>query len=157
MRQLDLPRLVSFAAVALIIAAAGPAAASEEDHHEHHNHAAVFVGATAAHDTGAATVGADYEHRLGGRIGVIGLADFAFFDHVTTILAAGAVVHPVAALKILATPGVEIAEGESAFVVRVGAGYDVHVGPGSITPTYNADVSDGHVAHVFGIAFGYGF
>jgi len=155
MDRVDLPRVVFFTAAAVALAAARPASASEEE--EHHNHAAVFVGATAAHGTGAATVGADYEYRLSGRIGVVALADFAFFDHVTTLVGAGAVVHPIAALKIIAAPGGEFADGESAFAVRVGAAYDVHVGAGSITPTYNADVSDGHVAHVFGIAFGYGF
>ena len=166
MRQLDVPRLLSVVIAAVVVTATRPAIADdpqgEEDHdavaghHMHNHHIAVFGGATAAEDATAATFGADYEYRFQRWIGATALVDLAFFEHLETILGAGAVVHPVAELKLVAAPGVEIADGHSTFVMRVGAAYDLRIAQFSISPTYNADIADGHVAHVFGAAVGYG-
>ena len=66
-------------------------------------------------------------------------------------------VHPWQGLKVLAAAGWEHAEGHDAFVVRGGAGYDVHLGSLSVGPSIALDRADGHYAFVFGAAAGVGF
>ncbi|MCC7442389.1 MAG: hypothetical protein IT285_12200 [Bdellovibrionales bacterium] len=132
-----------------------PLGAGASEGHDHH--LAGFAGLTLTSETSAFTLGADYEYRMEEMLGLTALVDFALFDTMTTLVAAGVVYHAGDALKFVAAPGLEFADGHSAFAIRLGVGYDLHAGGLTLTPNYNADIIDGHVAHVFGLAVGSGF
>ncbi|MDH5720929.1 MAG: hypothetical protein OEZ13_10010 [Spirochaetia bacterium] len=134
----------------------------EKDGHAiHSNHAAIFLGATTFYDKSTSfTAGADYEYRFSAMHGLLGLGlilDFAFRDHMQTIVAGALFIHPAGGFKIALAPGVEMHSGEKAFVFRGGLAYDIHVGSLSLTPTVNFDYAHHHVAYVYGLGIGYGF
>ncbi len=140
-------------------AASGHGDTLAEDHHEKDHHAALFVGGTTNFDHSSTdfTLGGEYEfrlpllHRLLG-IGIFGEAVFA--EHKEVLCGVPVFVHPVAGLKFFAAPGALIVESEAHFLVRVGTGYDFHIGAFSITPTVYTDIVEGHASLAYGVSFG---
>ena len=94
-------------------------------------------------------------------------ADFTFGDHKRTALAQVAGVYHVGGLKLQTGPGFEVVETEKSsgatsnkayFVWAVGAGYDFHVGPLSLTPTAVLDfVGETKTNLTYLLAVGMGF
>ncbi len=55
-------------------------------------------------------------------------------------------------------PGKEFTTGHSAWILRLGAGYDIPTGPITVTPTFAFDwIQSGHTSIVYGLGFGIGF
>lgn len=128
----------------------------------HPHHLALFGGATTLEGHTAGTAGADYEYRFGAgqsALGVGVLFDQAFGDASHSIVGAPLFFHPFLGAKFLAAPAMEISHGESHFLARVGAGYDIPLGATAYTlsPMFNLDFVEGHTAMVYGLAFGFGF
>jgi len=141
----------------------------EHEEHGHKNHVALFLGATTFlgdHAEHLFTAGIDYEYRIMPLIGAGVLADFPIrFSgyEFEGIFAPFIAVHPAGGLKVILAPGIEIVAGEfgfQAFVMRVGTGYDFHLGSVSIGPSVSYDYTvhhGGHSAIVYGLAAGTGF
>ena len=129
-------------------------------HHDNHIGLSAAAATTNLHSNHTNyTLGADYERRLSPRFGVGALADVVFAHHRETILAGAVVFHPGHNLRFMFAPGVLFVDGSSEhpFVARFGAGYDVHAGWSTLTPTFNVDVIDGHVSLRYGLTLGFGF
>lgn len=146
-------------------------------HHFHKHHVALFMGASTnfGHDATLATIGIDYEYRFVEKIGAGAVCEYLFDDKTEEIVAGICLVyHPIDNFKILAGPLYQNAshkaddshEGHGAdhgssssenFGLRVGAGYDFHLGKLSITPTINSDFIDGATILVYGLGLGLGF
>lgn len=148
-----------------------PDGEDDDEHAEHaaahpSRHAALFVGATNHAGHRLFTIGAEVTHRLpfgGDRLSAGALLD-ASFDHGdhTLIAGAGLFLRPfkgsaLTSFKVLAAPALEVHNGHHTPLVRVGAGYDLHHGPLTLTPTFNVDFVDGHSVEVFGVAAGISF
>ncbi|MBI9071868.1 MAG: hypothetical protein JEY94_09735 [Melioribacteraceae bacterium] len=123
------------------------------------------------------------QHKLG--VGIIG--DLVFADHKEYLAMGGIFYHATPSFKLVIGNGIAVAEHEvhsddayidghnslakkssaneedvktewvSHHVLRIGGGYDFHVGYFSITPTFNYDLIDGHGYAVYGLTFGVGF
>lgn len=149
-----------------------------------HHHLGVFFGNT--NNTHLKhtdfTLGADYEYRLSNLFGIGLIGDLVLADHKETLVMGGIFVHPAGGLKFVVGNGLAFAEQSeeheviddhnaddthasektesstgSHYVLRVGAGYDIHVGHFSITPTLNWDYINGYSSVVYGITVGFGF
>jgi hypothetical protein len=133
--------------------------------HPHSNHLALFTGATTnfEHDSTDFTIGVDYEYRVSDMFGIGLFGEIVYAGHRETIVGVPFFFHmDDAPLKIVLAPGVIMAEDHhhhkyEKFLFRAGLGYDIHMGAYSITPTLNADLVDGDVSLVYGLAFGIGF
>lgn len=140
------------------------------------NHLGVFYGKTSDTDFkhGENTIGLEYERNLpivDNMISLGALAEFILADHTNTILMGTVTFRPpMIALKFFAGAGIEMAkhempdghggfhtENESHFAVRVGTGYELHLGKLSVSPTIALDRVNGHSTLVYGIAVGVGF
>jgi hypothetical protein len=161
-------KLITF----VIILAAIPLAAEESapghpaEHHAIHHHGAIFLGTThsfyAEHTD--FTLGAEYELRFSDRIGAGLFAEMVFAAHQEQLVGIPLLVH-FHNLKLFAGPGMVFIQAEhhghkethSEFLVRTGAGYDIHLGSASISPTFSLDFINGHLYAVPGIGFGIGF
>ena len=162
-------------------------APSHESTHPHHLSFLMGAAHNTHLDEAAFTFGATYRYALAERFAVGPMAEFAFFDsETTTLLIAGVFWKPVGDLVLLAGPGVEFithkgssddshadssdeghasgsghgedeegTKAEAAF--RVGAGYEFHVGPLTLTPGLAADFVDSHVTMVYAVSVGVGF
>jgi hypothetical protein len=156
-------------------------AGEHEEHEFHRHHLSVFLGATTADvaeggehgeaesesdggETGSETkretdgsIGLDYEYRLNRAWGLVVGFEWVGGDTRQWMAGLGAMLHPVAGLKLLAGPGVERHEGEEEFLFRLGAMYDFEVGSWSLTPAFNVDFVDGEQTYVYGLYVGKGF
>ena len=149
----------------------------DADHAVHRHHGGIFLGATTnlSADHTDPTVGIDYEYRLPvwhNRIGVAAFGEFTFAAHDEWIIGSGVVFRPAEALKLFAGGGllfVEDSEGgevhsiaattseendDSHSLWRVGAGWEIHAGSLSVTPTLFYDRVEGHGNLVYGVAIG---
>jgi hypothetical protein len=134
-------------------------------HHAHRNHLALFTGATTnfEHESTDFTIGVDYEYRVNDTFGIGLLGEIVYAEHKETIVGVPFFIHMKSSpLKFVLAPGVIMGEDHhhhkfEKFLFRGGLGYDIHMGDYAITPTVNADVVDGDVSLVYGIAFGIGF
>lgn len=129
-------------------------------HAEHDHHLALFLGATYVEESTYPTVGLDYEYRLpflDRLFGVGPMIEYIHEEHAVLIGAVALYVHPWAGLKLFADSGYEYSEEHGDFLVRLGAGYDFHLGSVSLTPTAAVDFVHGHTAIVGGLALGYVF
>ncbi len=145
---------------ALLLAASLWGASSYAGGDSHNQHAAVFTGVTVASGHAGFTLGADYEYMpdaWGKTYGLIGIVDFVLGKPTQSILAVGGTWHPMDALRVVLAPGVEMAGGHSAGLLRIGTNYDFHFDTCSVSPTLNLDIVGGHIATVIGVAFGMGF
>lgn len=136
------------------------AMASEEHGHDgfHRHHASIFLGNTTdykAHN--AFTLGVDYEYRINKRWGLVALADHAAGEIDATVIAAGAMLHVLKALRLQAAPGLDLHHKNAEFVIRFGILYDIHVEKWTLSPCMYVDVLELDQNHIFGIGFGRGF
>ena len=160
---------------------------SHHDRSHIKNEFALFLGATDehGHDT-QFTWGFDYKRRIADRRMALGaFFDHAGGDLRNTVLGGLFVWWPVGNLELYAGPGVEFHNGrnqdggtgdeghefkseggehggadpnETYFVVRVGVGWDFHVGSSyGIVPTVAVDFVDGEEVWVYGLAATYGW
>ena len=120
-------------------------------------------------------IGVAYERRLTELLGIEGLAEFGIGDAKRTgLFAFGGTVRPftllpdsrardlLAPVKLATGPGFEIVEkkGETTvhFVYGVGAGYEIHIGGFTLTPSLYADfVGETKTNLTYGIYLGWGF
>ncbi len=158
-------------------------ASGHGDDHAKKNHIAVFLGGTSNFDHHSTdfSVGLDYEYRLNKWLG-LGLMGEAVFAASTELIAGVPLFfHPAKGLKLVIAPiGVftevhidshEVPRSdedhyksetlqephkEVHFGVRLGLGYDFHLGKLSVGPAINYDVSNTS-ALVYGINVGLGF
>ena len=137
--------------------------ASAKDHEQNH-HFAVFGGLTSNFEAKHTdfSFGVDYEFRLpiyNHKIGIGLLGDYVLAKHYEIIVGLPVFIHPAGGLKIFTAPGFAIVEGvsEKHFVLRIGSGYDFHLGRFSLGPVISADLIEGHVSLVYGMTFGLGF
>ena len=121
------------------------------------NRMELFLGNT--HDEGedAFSVGVTYEYRFRKLIGLGALWEYADGDFDKWIAGVPFFLHPYKGLRFEVAPGVEHAESDNEFLVRLGVGYEFEIGRWSITPEFNMDFVDGEESIVYGISFGYGF
>ena len=141
-----------FALLLLLFAPSALAAGGGSPHHM-----AVFLGATTADTETNFTAGLDYAYHLSSpdwlSVGII--TDFVFADEIATLVLGGFFFHATEALKFVAGAGPEFVGGKTKLVLRAGLGYGFHVGSLTIEPAYNADFVAGHVAHEYGVNFGF--
>jgi len=164
--RLALAFVVILAAACFAASADGseePAGGHDGGDHPLHKHGiGLFLGVTDEDEHGSeATVGVNYEYRLGRRWGVGGNVDYAGGDARNTVLAAMGYFHPVRELKLMLGPGIEHHNGSGGhdgdhdnFVVRVGAAYDFEIGERfGIAPVVVVDFVDGETVLVYGVDF----
>ncbi len=131
---------------------------SHSEAHEHHHHIAVIIGNThTEHGEDAFTIGLDYEYRVSSLIGVGVLGEYAAGDIDTWVVGVPFALHPVAGWRLTAMPGLEIHEGESAFLFRTGVGYEFELNEFTVMPEINADFVDGETNLFFGASIGVKF
>ncbi len=149
-------------------------------HHgrDHMNEVAVFLGATkeSGHDT-EFTWGLDYKRRIADRWAVGLIFDDAGGDLRNSIIAPSISYWPgLGNLQLLGAAGVEYHNGRSSdghekadhgdeadedetyFLVRLGVGYDIHLGESfGLVPQVNLDFVNHEEVWVYGVAVTYGF
>jgi len=144
----------------------------------HINEVAVFLGATdeKGHDT-EGTWGFDYKRRIAERWAAGLIFDYAGGDLRNAILAPSISFWPgLGNLQLLGAAGVEFHKGRSGgghekadhdggtdsdetyFLVRLGVGYDFHIGESfGLAPQVNLDFVNNEEVWVYGVAVTYGF
>lgn len=122
------------------------------------NHFGFFFGSTSNFETkrNYVTLGADYEYKLSNLFSVGLASELVFADHLETIGLGTIIIKPVSNFKLLVGNGLEMSDGHSNYLLRLGAGYDFHAGAISITPTLNLDRVKGHSLLVYGLTIGFG-
>jgi hypothetical protein len=159
---------------------------AEEHSHLHSHHLGLFVGATSKFEEGGTyfSLGLEYEYLLDKEHGrwKLGVVGELIFGHKTEYLIAVPVIfRAYKGLFVLAGPGLEWfpsheeegdehhdphamgnsegSEGgyDTHVLLRIGAGYQFHVGKFSITPVVNLDMWRKHHSLVWGISIGRGF
>jgi hypothetical protein len=129
-----------------------------EEFLEYRHHIAVSLGNThTEEDEDAFTVGVDYEYRLSSLIGVGVLGEYATGGLDTWVVGVPFALHPGAGWRLVAMPGMEIADDETAFLFRVGAGYEFEIERFTLMPEVNADFVDGETNLFFGASLGVKF
>ncbi len=140
------------------------------------NHIGVFWGQTSTTEFKHAekTIGIEYERALpllGDMLTIGATAEFVLADHTETLLLGIASLRPpILGLKLFAGAGFALmkvekmnsnleleTEIESEFVLRIGTGYELHLGYISVTPSIALDRINGHSSLVYGVAVGIGF
>jgi hypothetical protein len=125
---------------------------------DHLIHVGGFAGVTVDSAHTSPTLGLDVE--LSPPLfpfGLIAIADFATGSGNHAVYAGGLTVHPTDELRLVGAVGVESAAGHSAFLVRVGANYDLFdLGPLTLGPAASIDFVSGHKFYVLGIVAGIG-
>ena len=124
----------------------------------HKHHLAGFLGNTTNYKgKNAFTYGLDYEYRLNQLWGLAALFDNAGDDIQTTVVAVGAMLHPVGGLRLQAAPGLDFHGSKEEFVIRFGVLYDFHLGNWTLGPATYLDVLEAKESLIFGLGFGRGF
>jgi hypothetical protein len=139
--------------VALLVGLPSLADAAEEAQKK--NGLEFFVGGTFDDGSGDPSIGATYERRFGGDLGlgftlertegrewVLGIPFFVHFNE-----------H----WKGLAMVGTEELDGDYEMLVRLGASYEFDMGGWSLAPELNFDFVDKDVKMVIGVSFGFEF
>jgi len=147
-----------------------------EGHHFHRNHVSFLVGGTTHLEKGAGTyfsLGADYVYRISNLIGIGVVGELIFAEKTEYLLALPIVLYATESLWFQFAPGFEVAHhsvgdgnghGQEAHsssevlsLIRIGGGYNFHVGGLSISPSINLDMFRSRNSLVWGIAIGKGF
>ena len=134
----------------------------------HKNHVSLFLGGVTPlsmkHET-SFSIGVAYKRRflkwigleVGGDLNIGKIERAALF-------AVGPVFHPVAGLKLAAGVGFEVVGGTKRAgdrvdaIITLGAGYDLEVGPISLTPEFYFDfIGKSKTNITYGLTVGYGF
>jgi hypothetical protein len=96
----------------------------------------------------------DWGHTLG----VGGLGEYAGGDFDSWVLGVPLFIHPYADLIVWLAPGVEIEDGETDFLFRVGLGYEFEIYPRwSLAPELNFDFAGGDTKLVYGLTLSWAF
>ena len=129
-----------------------------EEFLEYRHHIAVSLGNTHTEENeDAFTIGLDYEYRLSSLVGVGVLGEYATEDLNTWVVGGPFALHPGAGWRLVAMPGIEIADDETEFLFRVGAGYEFEIERFTLMPEVNADFVDGETNLFFGASLGLKF
>lgn len=124
-----------------------------------HHAALIFGGATrfeehVADETGFA-FGVDYEYRLDEFWGVGAMTEAVVSEHARDgVLMTQIALHPYKGIRVAAGPGVEFANGEGEFAVRVGASYEFEFKRFTVAPEVAIDVASSSQTLVYGLSFG---
>jgi len=143
----------------------------EEEKHFHYNHVAVFIGASSLFERDATyfTLGADYIRYFSPKSDfAVGVYSEAIFAHHTEWLLGLVVFYGLTKhLWIRSGPGIEIlqeenehsgeSESKTEFLIRIGAGYSVHIGRFFIDPSIDLDFLRSSTTLVWGVNFGMAF
>ncbi len=160
-------RVMGITILAAVLAPGGAQAMGGDDHGDlHPHHLALFLGAGletgregGEKDKGFAA-GLEYEYRFHERWGVGGVFETLGGDTIREIsLIVPVSLRPVGGLRLVAGPGYETTEKKDKFLLRLGAGYEFHLGGNwTLAPELNADFVDGGaIIWLGGVAIGYGF
>jgi len=115
------------------------------------NRFSLFGGMTQEGSDHGASVGLEYEYRLGSYLGVGGLAEYAGGDFDSWVLGVPFFIHIYAGWVVWLAPGVEIEDSETNFLFRAGMGYEFEIYPRwSLAPEVNFDFTDGDTKLVYG-------
>ncbi len=143
-------------------------------HHLHKNHIAVFDGITTnlTHHTNSYSVGVDYEYRITEKFGLGFAGEYIAAESEEMLGGIPVFFHFFKGAKILTAPmliyAAEVPEGgshnvepatkkEANFALRIGTGYDFHIGKTiTIDPSVNFDIGNTN-ALVYGLFLGFGF
>ena len=149
---------------------ATPVAADElgtaEDHAAPHpHHLALFAGLGVESKTGhedeeGFAIGLEYEFRWSHRWGVGAVVEGLGQETVRNVLVVVPIsFHPGGGWRLIAGPGMEFTPKKDKLALRLGAGYNFHIGSGwSLSPEVFLDlIETGENTWVAGLALGYGF
>ena len=137
--------------------------AAEEGHgehkesHYHRHHLGLLLGNTHEEGEDDLTIGLDYEYRFSQYTGIGGLLEYVGEDIREWVGLVALFIHPHKGFRFMVAPGIKHKKGEDKFLWRLGIGYRFPVGNWTIAPEFNVDFTEGRVAEVYGVSFGYGF
>ena len=127
------------------------ALAEDEWAEEGRNEIGIYLGVTESGGDEGFSVGIDYERRLSLRFGVGGVVEHTGADFRENILAVSFIWHPWKELKLFAAPGLEIEDGETGALLRLGLEYGFSIGKGfEISPGVAFDFTEGEDATIIG-------
>jgi len=143
----------------------------EGENHFHYNHIAVFIGASSLFERDATyfTLGADYIRYFSPKSKfAAGIYTEAIFAHHTEWVFGAVLFYGLTEqLWIRTGPGIEIiqeelkhigkTESKTEFLIRIGSGYDFHIGRFTVTPSVDIDFLRSTTTLVWGVNFGMGF
>ena len=158
------PRWVQCTTVVVAVLFCSLAAAEEQGStagkgaDEFRNKLLFFGGVTQKGSDHGASVGLEYEYRLGPYLGLGGLAEYAGGDFDSWVLGFPVYIHPYGGLVAWLAPGVEIEDGDANFLFRAGLGYEFEIHPRwSLAPEINFDFTDGDTKLVYGLTLSWEF
>ena len=102
-------------------------------------------------------MGASYEYRKRGQVGLGGFADVAFGRDTSTVLGGAGFFHPAERWTIFAGPGVEFVRGDADLLGRIGGSYAFPMDEFTLSPIGWLDLGAGDVALLLGLGFGFRF
>ncbi len=146
---------VLFYAIAI---AEDPASTADKEADDFRNRVSLFGGMTQDGSEYGASVGLEYEYRLGPHLGLGGLAEYTGGDFDSWVLCVPFFIHPYAGWAVWLAPGAEIEEEENNFLFRVGLGYDFEIYPRwSVAPEINVDFTNGNTKLAYGFTLSWDF
>jgi len=120
------------------------------------NSVEVFIGGTHSDDDDTElSLGIAYERRFNGKVGLGGLVEYTKSRE--WVLAVPLYFHATESWKLFAAPGVEIEDGGSEFLVRLGTAYEFEMGGWTLAPELSFDFVDSEVKTIIGLNFGFEF
>ena len=125
------------------------------------NELGLFLGATTTELETKFTIGADYEFRPMDYLGFGIVAEYSGGESREWMVVLPVISHPNRDLeggwKLILGPGLEIRDGGTDFLVRLGISYGFPVDGWTISPEFDADLVFGEWSYVYGLKFGRGF
>ena len=141
--------------VALLV---GPTPAHAGEDHPHH--ISLFGGAKISSGQVAPLIGAEYEFRLEALNGLLGIGvvtDAAFGDHTTLVVGPGLFIHPAGDLVLVLVPALETDFSHEAFALIFSTIYHFHVGDLTVSPKFDLEYANNHLAYITSLGIGIGF
>ena len=139
--------------------ASGTRAPQEAAEAERPNSIGLFLGNTHTSGENDASIGVKYERRLKQSTGVGVILEFTPTSRERLVTAPSLFLHPYRGLSLMVSPGVQVEDSETHFIVRAGVGWDFELGRGfRLAPEVNYDfVESGDNAVVIGLTAAYAF
>ncbi|MHC4339335.1 MAG: hypothetical protein ACYSX0_03850 [Planctomycetota bacterium] len=103
------------------------------------------------------TLGANYEYRQRGKVGIGGFGDVTFGDRTTTALGGAGYFHPAERWVVMAGPGVEFEGSSSKVMVRVGGWYEFPMDKFRLAPAAFVDLGLGDPVLFVALSAGWDF
>ncbi len=115
-----------------------------------------FAGAKTAASTTHFLLGLDAELPIMPFIGAAAFFEQSLSTPAATSFGGGIAIHPIPlmGLRLVGQGGLEMVSSTSEFFFRVGAGYNIGVGPVMVQPVFNLDFVSGSTAMVYGVTVG---